>query len=143
MQIVDVARRDGMQNDPAVFSAATKVEMIARPVVAGVARLEVVSFVNPKRVPQMADDEELMAALLRIEGVSSIDSVMSRWGLDRAIAVGVDEINAVGVCSDTFCERNQGMTTVEALEHPVPGLLSKSGGLPSGFESELAARAAD
>ena len=115
MQIVDVAPRDGLQSDPAVVSTATKVELIARLVAAGVTRLEATSFVNPKRVPQMADAEQLMAALPRLEGVSYIGLVMNRRGLDRALAAGVDEINAVVVCSDTFCERNQGTTTSEAL----------------------------
>ena len=116
MQIVDVAPRDGLQSDPAVVSTDTKVELIERLVAAGITRLEAASFVNPKRVPQMADAEQLMAALPRSDGVSYIGLVMNRRGLDRALAAGVDEVNAVVVCSDTFCERNQGMTTAEALD---------------------------
>ena len=115
VEIVDVSPRDGLQSDAAMVSTADKVELIGRLVEAGVRRLEATSFVNPKRVPQMADAEALMEAQPRPDGVSYIGLVMNRRGLDRALAAGVDEINAVVVCSDTFCERNQGTTTAEAV----------------------------
>ena len=115
VEIVDVSPRDGLQSDAAMVSTADKVELIGRLVEAGVRRLEATSFVNPKRVPQMADAEALMEALPRRDGVSYIGLVMNRRGLDRALAAGVDEINAVVVCSDTFCERNQGTTTAGAV----------------------------
>ena len=115
VEIVDVAARDGLQSDPATVSTATKVELIGRLVDAGVRRLEAASFVNPKRVPQMADAEAVMAALPRPGDVTYIGLVMNRRGLDRALAAGVDEVNAVVVLSDTFCERNQGTTTAGAV----------------------------
>ena len=115
VEIVDVAARDGLQSDPTAVSTAGKVELIARLVDAGVRRLEAASFVNPKRVPQMADAEAVMAALPRSDDVTYIGLVMNRRGLDRALAAGVDEINAVVVCSDTFCERNQGTDTAGAV----------------------------
>ena len=115
VEIVDVSPRDGLQSDAAMVSTADKVDLIGRLVAAGVRRLEATSFVNPKRVPQMADAEALMEALPRPDGVTYIGLVMNRRGLDRALAAGVDEINAVVVCSDTFCERNQGTTTAEAV----------------------------
>ena len=115
VEIVDVAARDGLQSDPAMVSTATKVELIGRLVDAGVKRLEAASFVNPKRVPQMADAEAVMAALPRSGDVTYIGLVMNRRGLDRALAAGVDEVNAVVVLSDTFCERNQGTTTAGAV----------------------------
>lgn len=115
VEIVDVSPRDGLQSDAAMVSTGAKVELIGRLVEAGVRRLEATSFVNPKRVPQMADAEALMEALPRPDGVTYIGLVMNRRGLDRAVDAGVDEINAVVVCSDTFCERNQGTTTAGAL----------------------------
>ena len=115
VEIVDVAARDGLQSDPTMVSTAAKVELISRLVDAGVTRLEAASFVNPRRVPQMADAEAVMAALPRSDDVTYIGLVMNRRGLDRALAAGVDEINAVVVCSDTFCERNQGTTTAGAV----------------------------
>ncbi|MCY3785893.1 MAG: hydroxymethylglutaryl-CoA lyase [bacterium] len=115
VEIVDVAPRDGLQADDAMVSTAAKVELIGRLVDAGVKRLEATSFVHPGRVPQMADAEDLMAALPRPDDVTYIGLVMNRRGLDRALEAGVDEINAVVVCSDTFCERNQGTTTAGAV----------------------------
>lgn len=115
MQIVDVAPRDGLQSDPATVSTAAKAELIGRLVDAGVRRIEATSFVHPERVPKMADAEQLMAALARPDGVSYIGLVMNRRGLDRALAAGVHEINAVVVCTDTFCRRNQNKTTAEAV----------------------------
>ncbi len=116
IEIVDVAARDGLQSDPAMLSTEQKVELISRLVRAGIRRVETVSFVNPARVPQMADADAVMAALhaddaTRALGASYIGLVLNRRGLDRAIAGRVDEINAVVVCTDTFAERNQGSDT--------------------------------
>ena len=133
VEIVDVAARDGLQSDPTAVSTAGKVELIARLVDAGVRRLEAASFVNPKRVPQMADAEAVMAALPRSDDVTYIGLVMNRRGLDRALAAGVDEINAVVVCSDTFCERNQGTDTAGAValwEELAEG--ARAGGISAG-----------
>ncbi|TNC22068.1 MULTISPECIES: hydroxymethylglutaryl-CoA lyase [Amycolatopsis] len=116
VQIVEVAPRDGLQNESIILSTEAKVELVERAVRGGARRIEVTSFVNPKRVPQMADADALMAALPRHEGVTYAGLVMTQRGLERALAAGVDEINAVVVATDTFCGRNQGMTTAEACD---------------------------
>ena len=87
--IVEMAPRDGLQNESAVLSTADKVELVERAVRAGARRIEVTSFVNPARVPQMADADELMAALPAPDGVSYAGLVMNDRGLDRALAAGV------------------------------------------------------
>ena len=61
--IVDVAPRDGLQSDGAVVSTEAKLELISRIVGAGIRRIEATSFVNPTRVPQMADADDVMAGL--------------------------------------------------------------------------------
>lgn len=114
IEIVEMSPRDGLQNEKTVLSTSDKVELVERAVRAGARRIEVTSFVNPKRVPQMADADELMAALPRHDGVRYAGLVMNGRGLDRALARGVDEIDVVVVATDTFCGRNQGMTTEEA-----------------------------
>jgi hydroxymethylglutaryl-CoA lyase len=111
VEIVEVAARDGLQSDPSMLDSATKVELITRAVAAGIRRVEAVSFVNPTRVPQMADAEAVMAALPRDVGASYIGLVLNRRGFDRAVEAGVDEINVVVVVTDTFAERNQGTDT--------------------------------
>lgn len=115
VEIVEVAPRDGLQSDPSMLDTATKVELIHRAVRAGIRRIEAVSFVNPKRVPQMADADEVMASLDRTLGASYIGLVLNRRGFDRAVETGVDEINVVVVCTDTFAQKNQGATTDELI----------------------------
>jgi hydroxymethylglutaryl-CoA lyase len=116
VSIVEVSPRDGLQNEKKVLSTEAKVELVTRAVRAGARRVEVTSFVNPRRVPQMADADEVMAALPRFDGVSYAGLVMNARGLDRALAAGVDEIDIVVVATDTFCHRNQGMTTAQACD---------------------------
>ena len=111
VEIVEVSPRDGIQNEPTLLSTEDKVELVARAVAAGARRLEVTSFVNPKRVPQMADAEAVAAALPRVEGVRYIGLALNRRGFDRARAAGLDEANFVVVASDTFSRRNQGVDT--------------------------------
>ncbi len=61
--LVEVGPRDGLQNEAVVFDTDTKVEFINRCLAAGARRIEVASFVNPKRVPQMADAEAVLDRL--------------------------------------------------------------------------------
>lgn len=111
VELVDMSPRDGLQNEDTVLSTEHKVELVERAVRAGHRRIEVTSFVNPARVPQMADADELMAALPRYDGVRYAALVLNRRGLTRALAAGVDEIDVVVVATDTFSLRNQGTTT--------------------------------
>ena len=115
VQILEVAPRDGLQNEPCQLPVPVKTELIRRLIEAGIRRIEVASFVNPKRVPQMADAEELLAALPRVPGVSYVGLVLNRRGFDRAVAAGCDEVGMAVVASDTFCRRNQGMSTDESI----------------------------
>ncbi|GGF26556.1 hydroxymethylglutaryl-CoA lyase [Williamsia phyllosphaerae] len=113
--VVEVGPRDGLQNERTALSVDTKVDFITRAVDAGMRRIEAVSFVNPKRVPQMAGAEEVMAALPRRDDVDYIGLVLNERGLERALAAGVDEVNVVVVCSDEFSQRNQGCDVEEGL----------------------------
>lgn len=115
IELVEVSPRDGLQNEPGVVATATKAELIARLVAAGIRRIEVASFVNPKKVPQMADAEQLLALLPRDPDVCLTGLVMNRKGLDRAVAAGCDEVGMVVVASDTFNRRNQGASTDESI----------------------------
>ena len=84
VRMVEVGPRDGLQNEKKVLDVDTRVELITRAVDAGLKRIETVSFVNPKRVPQMAGAEEVMAALPRRDDVNYIGLVLNERGLDRA-----------------------------------------------------------
>ena len=115
VEIIDVGPRDGLQNEPEILDVNTKVAFISKLSDAGFKRIEAVSFVNPKRVPQMADAEEVFAALPVDDDVTYIGLVLNRRGLDRALAVGCKEINYALVASDTFSQKNQGTTVEQAV----------------------------
>jgi len=115
IEIVEVGPRDGLQSEPGVLATATKVAFIERAIAIGARRIEVTSFVNPRRVPQMADAEEVLKALPRRDGVYYIGLVLNRKGFDRAAAAGCNEIGMAVVASDTFNQRNQGVTTDQSI----------------------------
>ena len=116
VEIVEVGPRDGLQNESAIVSTADKLGLIHRAIDYGVRRIEVTSFVNPKKVPQLADAEELVAMLPEREDVTYIGLVLNRRGAERALATGrIDELGAVCVTSDTFGIRNQGQSSDESL----------------------------
>ena len=115
VEIVEVGPRDGLQNEDMIVDTAAKVALIERMVQAGVRRIEATSFVHPRRVPQMADAEAVMAAVPRDRGASYIGLVLNERGLDRALDSGVDEVNVVVVTTETFSRRNQGVGVDEML----------------------------
>jgi len=115
MEIVEVGPRDGLQNESARLPTPVKVEFIRRALDAGVRRVEVASFVNPRRVQQMADAEAVLAALPRSDDVSYVGLVLNRAGFDRAAAAGCREIGMVVFTTDEFNRRNQGVTSAESV----------------------------
>lgn len=150
ISIIEVGPRDGLQNEAVVFDTDAKVEFIDRCLGAGVQRIEVASFVNPNRVPQMADAEAVLDRL-RPDVASYIGLVLNERGFARALATQVDEVNLVVMVTDTFSQKNQAMTTAEAIEAvravaprakdaglPVSVTLSASFGCPYEGEVELA-----
>lgn len=116
IEIVEVGPRDGLQNEKTLLDIGQKLDMIARLEAAGARRMEVVSFVNPKRVPQMAGAEEIMAALPHMQGRSRIGLVLNARGWDRCVEARCDEANVVVCASDGFGIRNQGASTAEQVE---------------------------
>src|SRR5690606_39397217 len=116
IEIVEVAPRDGLQSEPEPVPTAVKLELIRRVLASGIRRIEAASFVNPKRVPQMADAEDVLAGVPREQGVRYIGLVLNERGFERALAAGVDDVGFVVVASDTFNRRNQGVGTDESIE---------------------------
>src|SRR3954454_110165 len=130
IEIVEVGPRDGLQDEPGVVSTEDKIAYVQGIVRAGIARVEVASFANPKRVPQMADAEAVIAGLAGTE-LRPIGLVLTERGLDRALATGIGEINAVVVVTDTFSRENQGMSTADAtaIRGGATALDASTGGL--------------
>ncbi|MEL6875741.1 MAG: hydroxymethylglutaryl-CoA lyase [Pseudomonadota bacterium] len=121
VQICEVGPRDGLQNEPDQIGTADKLQLITRMIDAGVRRMEVASFVHPKRVPQMADAEAVIAGLPDRADMSYIGLCLNKRGVLRALATregnkrGIDEAGCVIVASDTFGQKNQGQTIDEGI----------------------------
>ena len=116
VSIVEVGPRDGLQSEATHLSTQTKIDLVTRVLGCGIRRAEVASFVNPARVPQMADAEAVLSGLPEQDDASYIGLVLNRRGFDRACAAGVDEIGMVVIASETFNMRNQGASIDESIE---------------------------
>lgn len=112
IEFVEVGPRDGLQNEKTLISTANKIALVDHAIAAGARRIEVTSFVNPVRVPQMADAEAVCAGLSARDDVTYIGLVMNERGADRAIATGqINQLGAVCVATDRFAMANQGQTS--------------------------------
>jgi (R)-citramalyl-CoA lyase len=116
VQVVDVGPRDGLQNEGRTLAPEVRAELCDRLAAAGVPRVEAASFVNPKRVPQMAGAEEVMAAIDRRPGTSYAGLVLNEKGYERAVEAGVDEVRYAFPVTETFARRNQNTTVEDATQ---------------------------
>ena len=117
IEFVEVGPRDGLQNEKLLVATADKLALINHAIAAGARRIEVTSFVNPKRVPQMADAEDLCALLPMRDDVTFVGLVMNLRGAERAMVTGrIDQFGAVAVATDRFAIANQGQTSAESVE---------------------------
>lgn len=149
VELVEVSPRDGIQNERALLSTDDKVELLHRIRAAGLRRAEATSFVNPKRVPQMADAEAVMARLATDpDRASAIGLVLNQAGFDRARLAGCDEINVVVVASETFSRKNQGAgiadmvaaasrILVQSREAGIPASVTLAAAFGCPFEGEV------
>lgn len=131
IQIVEVGPRDGLQNEKAILDPVIRAELVLRLEAAGARRIEAVSFVHPRLVPQMAGAEEVMATLPSAEGRSRIGLVLNGKGYDRALGTGVDEVNVSLSVTDGFGLKNQGLATkdqIAMLEAILAGRANSAGG---------------
>ena len=115
VEIVEVGPRDGLQNEKTRVSTEDKVEFIQRAIAAGSKRIEIASFVHPKIVPQMADAEDVVKALGKVDGVTRIGLTLNKRGALRALDCGIDELGAVCVASDGFGLKNQNQTSDQTV----------------------------
>lgn len=129
VELVEVSPRDGLQNEPVLFSVAEKLRLIELILAAGFKRLEAGSFVNPKKVPQMAGSEEVFAGLPRREEASFIALALNAKGVERALAADAKEINYSIAASDGFAIRNNGQDVAGLLAAwPEAARIARAGG---------------
>ena len=106
LKVVEVSPRDGLQAEPATLDTATKIALIDRLSETGLSVIEVTGFVNPRQVPQLADAEAVWSGIRRARSVTYPVLVPNLHGLQRAVAVGVQQIAVFTSASQTFCEQN-------------------------------------
>ena len=115
VEVVEVAPRDGLQNESHHLGTATKLELIDRVVAAGARRVEVTGFARPDVVPALADADEVAAAVSRRPGVEWSALVLNGRGYDRAMAAGIRAVNMVVLATETFSQRNQRLSVDAAI----------------------------
>jgi len=115
VRLIEVGLRDGFQFESKVAPTELKLEIISELVQAGLKHLQIASFVNPKRVPQMADAEELLRRLPKQDGVVFSGLVLNTKGLERACRAGLESVEISISASDTHSRKNTGMALNEAI----------------------------
>jgi hydroxymethylglutaryl-CoA lyase len=118
--VYEVGPRDGLQAEKTVVPLQVKLELIDRLGTAGLAIIEATSFVSARWVPQLADADEVMAALQRRPGVRYPVLVPNERGFERAMAVGATEIAIFVSATETFAQQNLGTTLDGAIEMAAP-----------------------
>jgi isopropylmalate/homocitrate/citramalate synthase len=113
--LYDVGPRDGLQNEPEVLDVETRAELVRRLVATGLPGIEVASFVDPRRVPQMANAEEVVVAVGDAPGVTRAGLALNERGYERLAATGLDEVRFAFGVTEAFNRRNQGASVDESL----------------------------
>jgi hydroxymethylglutaryl-CoA lyase/(R)-citramalyl-CoA lyase len=114
-RLYDVGPRDGLQNEPEVLPPEIRADLVGRLVAAGLRAVEVASFVDPRRVPQMAGAEEVVSSLQRREGVVYAGLALNERGYERLAAAGLDEIRFALGATESFNRTNQNASVEESL----------------------------
>jgi hydroxymethylglutaryl-CoA lyase len=120
VKLVEVGPRDGLQNERQLVPAAIKIELIERLAAAGLSAIETTSFVSSKWVPQMADNAEVLRAVLasprRRSQVSYPVLTPNLKGFDAALEAGAQEVAIFAAASETFSQKNINCSIAESLK---------------------------
>ena len=120
VNIIDVGPRDGLQNEKQPVPTDVKVGLVQRLQDAGLAEIEVTSYVSPKWVPQMADNHAVMQAIARRGGVRYSVLTPNLKGWEAAVQDRPDEIVVFGAASEAFSQKNINCSIAESIERFAP-----------------------
>jgi len=120
VKIVEVGPRDGLQNETAEISTDLKVDLVNQLADAGLTYIEVSSFVNPKRIPQLADASQVFSKITRKKGVIYSALVPNEQGMLAALESNVAEVALFTAVSNTFCKKNINCTIEDSLQRFIP-----------------------
>jgi isopropylmalate/homocitrate/citramalate synthase len=112
--LYEVGPRDGLQNEQEVLDVATRGELVRRLAGSGLSAIETASFVDPRRVPQMAHAEEVVAATGATPGVTRAGLALNERGYERLLATGLEEVRFAFGVTESFNQRNQGASVEES-----------------------------
>jgi hydroxymethylglutaryl-CoA lyase len=129
--IYEVGPRDGLQNESRPISTADKIRLVDLLSDCGFSHIEVTSFVSPKRVPQMADANEVMAGIVRRSGVTYAALTPNLQGFASARVAKADEVAVFASASEGFSQKNINCSIRESLDRFRPILaLSRTAMIP-------------
>jgi (R)-citramalyl-CoA lyase len=113
--ICDVGPRDGLQNEPDTLAPEVRAELVDRLVDSRIPAVEVASFVDARRVPQMAGAEEVVGAVHRKPGTVYAGLALNEHGYERLLATELDEVRFAFGATESFNRRNQNASVEESL----------------------------
>jgi isopropylmalate/homocitrate/citramalate synthase len=113
--VYDVGPRDGLQNEAEILDVEVRAELVRRLVEAGLPAVEIASFVDPRRVPQMSGAEEVVAAVGPCHDVIRAGLALNEKGYERLVVTGLDEVRFAFGVTESFNQRNQGARVEESL----------------------------
>jgi hydroxymethylglutaryl-CoA lyase len=116
IKIVEVGPRDGLQNEQEPVDTTVKIHFIEKLAESGIQHIEVSSFVDPRRIPQLADAEQVFAGLHRRPGVHYTALVPNQKGMERALTARTDGVAVFTATSETFCQKNINCSIEESLK---------------------------
>lgn len=120
IRIFEVGPRDGLQNQTGPISRKDKIQFVNLLSRCGFKNIEVTSFVNPERVPQMADARDVMSGITRFPAVSYSALTPNLKGFERAKSAGADEVAVFVSATETFSQKNTNCSIAESLQRMVP-----------------------
>ena len=113
--LYEVGPRDGLQNEPEVLDVPVRAELVRRLASTGLPAIEIASFVDPRRVPQMGQAEEVVAAVGPTPGVTRAGLALNERGYERLVATGLEEVRFAFGVTESFNQRNQGASVDGSL----------------------------
>jgi isopropylmalate/homocitrate/citramalate synthase len=113
--LYEVGPRDGLQNEPEILDVPVRAELVRRLASTGLPAIEIASFVDPRRVPQMAQAEDVVAAVGPTAGVTRAGLALNERGYERLVPTGLEEVRFAFGVTESFNQRNQGANVEESL----------------------------
>ena len=115
--INEVGLRDGLQGVAQEVTIEQRIKIIDLLIESGIKNIQVCSFVNPKKIPQMNNTEELVKKLPKKSDVSFSAFILNQYGLQRAFNSGIKKVETSIAVSETYSQKNMGISIIEAQEN--------------------------